>query len=120
VSCLSSVPVSSPTRNIWRAAAGKRPVSASGTARPLPSIISSRMWLSPLVYTALLDASAVTAIARAGPRGSDQRREDATHPLDDGGLEEASGDGKLQDDGVEPGPTLRERRNATNPMTPAG
>ena len=64
LSCLSSVPVSSPTRNIWRAAAGKRPVSASGAARPFPSIICSRMWLSPALYTALLDASAVTAMAR--------------------------------------------------------
>jgi len=49
--------------------------------------------------------------------GSDQRREDATHPLDDGGLEEASATGSFKMTESSQARPCVERRNATNPMT---
>src|SRR5581483_1568614 len=60
---MSSVPVSSPTRNIWRAAAGNRPVSEIGSARPSPRSIASRAMLSFSFQTTLFVPSVLTRSA---------------------------------------------------------
>ena len=82
-SCVSSEPVLSPTRIIWRAAGGNMPDAAIGRARPSPRIIASRT-----VASFVLEHAVVRAVGRdlhrVGQRhaGVHERGEHAAEALD--------------------------------------
>ena len=80
---MSSEPVLSPTRIIWRAAGGKRPEALIGRARPSPRIIASRTVASFFWNKRLLVLSA-DDLHRVGQRhaGLHECGEHATEALD--------------------------------------
>ena len=97
-SCSSSVPVSSPTLNICRAAPGNSPVSASGWAKPPPSSICC---LGDLELLAVDDVRRRLGRRLPSPSGSGtpalhHRAEDPAEALEDRVLDDALDDRDLE------------------------